>query len=284
MDTQTLHRLLEAVQTGDLPVEEALARLQKPQPAEFTSPNSGRTPNGGNGATAANGTELEFANLDHGRARRTGVPEVIFCQGKTTEQVVEIAGRLLAHEGRVLGTRVSPDTAEAVIRAYPQTVYSPLARVFTIYDDRPLPAPDDGLAATNDLPYVAVATGGTSDLPVSEEAALTLEFLGNRVARVYDVGVAGIHRLLSKQDVLRRAGVVIAVAGMEGALPSVVAGLVDCPVVATPTSVGYGASFGGLSALLTMLNSCAPGVGVVNIDNGFGAAVLAHQILRSTRR
>jgi pyridinium-3,5-biscarboxylic acid mononucleotide synthase len=273
MDQQTLHRLLEAVQAGHLPVDEALARLQTPQTAALAPSNSD-----GNGAAVHSGAELEFANLDHGRTRRTGVPEVIFCQGKTTEQIVQIAGRLLAHEGRVLGTRVCDAAIEAVIRAYPQTVYSQLARLFTIHDGRPLPAADD------DLPYVAVATGGTSDLPVSEEAALTLEFLGDRVERVYDVGVAGIHRLLSKQDVLRRAGVVIAVAGMEGALPSVVAGLVDCPVVATPTSVGYGASFGGLAALLTMLNSCAPGVGVVNIDNGFGAAVLAHQILRSARR
>ena len=212
-----------------------------------------------------------YANLDHGRALRTGVPEVVFCQGKTPGQVVEIAGKILAQEGRVLATRAAPEVAAAVLAAIPAAHYDPLARVITAGALPDLPA---------DGPYVAIASGGTSDIPVAEEAALTLEFLGNCVRRTYDVGVAGIHRLLSQRDLLSEARVVIAVAGMEGALASVVGGLVACPVIAVPTSIGYGASFGGLAALLAMLNSCAPGVVVVNIDNGFGAAVHAHQIMR----
>jgi NCAIR mutase (PurE)-related protein len=227
--------------------------------------------------------DLEHAVLDHGRAERTGVPEVVFCQGKTTQQVVEIVGRVVEHEGRVLATRASPETAEEVMRAFPDAVHHGLARILVI-DRRPLL---EGNAATPaeevaPAPYVAVVTAGTSDLPVAEEAAVTLEFLGARVERVTDVGVAGLHRLLNRREVLRRARVVIAVAGMEGALPSVIGGLVACPVVAVPTSVGYGASFGGLAALLAMLNSCAPGIAVVNIDNGFGAAVHAYKILKGS--
>jgi hypothetical protein len=224
--------------------------------------------------------EVEHAVLDHERAERTGVPEVVFCQGKTTEQVVTIIARVIEHEGRVLATRLSPKKVQEVLRSFPDAVYHSLGRVLVV-DRRPEPAgeaapPVEGAPA----PYVAVVTAGTSDLPVAEEAAVTLEFLGARVERVTDVGVAGLHRLLNRRDVLRGARVVIAVAGMEGALPSVIGGLVACPVVAVPTSIGYGASFGGLAALLAMLNSCAPGVAVVNIDNGFGAAVHAYKILK----
>ncbi len=214
--------------------------------------------------------ENPFANLDHDRAQRTSIAEVIFCQGKTAEQVVEICGRMMEREGRVLATRAAPDVARAVQQAFPDARHHPEARIISIGTMSP---------AHEDAPYVVVATAGTSDIPVSEEAALTLEFLGRRVQRVYDVGVAGIHRLLNRADVLQRAHVVIAVAGMEGALPSVIGGLVACPVIAVPTSIGYGASFNGLAALLAMLNSCAPGIAVVNIDNGFGAAALAHKIM-----
>lgn len=215
----------------------------------------------------------DFAVLDHGRAGRTGMPEVVFCQGKTPAQVVEIVGRLLANEGRALATRASVETAEAVLAAYPQARWHAAARIIAVGGGPADPLPDAA-------PYVAVVTAGTSDIPVAEEAAVTLEFLGHPVRRAFDVGVAGIHRLFNRLDLVQGASVVIAVAGMEGALASVVGGLVRCPVVAVPTSIGYGASFGGLAALLAMLNSCAPGVAVVNIDNGFGAAVHAHQIMR----
>jgi pyridinium-3,5-biscarboxylic acid mononucleotide synthase len=225
--------------------------------------------------------DLEHAVLDHGRAERTGVPEVIFCEGKTIRQVVDIVGRVVEREGRVLATRMSPEMAAEVLRDFPDGAYHDLGRALVV-DRRPAAA-EEGAAAAGEgaaAPYVAVVTAGTSDLPVAEEAAVTLEFLGARVERVTDVGVAGLHRLLSRREVLRAARVVIAVAGMEGALPSVIGGLVACPVVAVPTSVGYGASFGGLAALLAMLNSCAPGVAVVNIDNGFGAAVHAFKIIK----
>jgi NCAIR mutase (PurE)-related protein len=254
IDREELTRLLEAVREGRLPVAEALA--QWPDPAE---------------------PPLDFANLDYGRARRTGMPEVVFCQGKTPAQVVEIVGRLQAKEGRVLATRASQETADAVLRAFPEAWWHEAARVITLGNEA------TALRA-GDPAYVSVVTAGTSDISVAEEAALTLEFLGHHVRRTYDVGVAGIHRLMRKLDLLRGAQVVIAVAGMEGALASVIGGLVSCPVVAVPTSVGYGASFDGLAALLAMLNSCAPGIVVVNIDNGFGAAVHAHQILRSAAR
>ncbi len=187
--------------------------------------------------------------------------------------MVEIVGRIWQREGWVLATRASEETAQAVLRAFPEARYHAPARILALGVTL---LPDEA------APAIAIATGGTSDIPVAEEAALTLEFLGHRVRRIYDVGVAGIHRLLARMDVLRDVRVVIAVAGMEGALPSVIGGLVACPVVAVPTSIGYGASFGGLAALLAMLNSCAPGVAVVNIDNGFGAAVLAHKIVRGS--
>ncbi len=250
MDEVRLVELLEALAAGQAPVETTLARIRELAGAE----------------------DLSFAHLDHYRAHRTGVPEVVYCEGKTVEQSLAIIGQLLAGAGRVLATRAGGETAAAVLAAYPDAQYHPLARVLSI-DRRPLPAARPG------APYVAVATAGTSDIPVAEEAALTLEFLGDAVQRTYDVGVAGIHRLFSRRAQLADAHAVIAVVGMEGALASVIGGLVQCPVVAVPTSVGYGASFGGLAALLAMLNSCAPGVTVVNIDNGFGAAVHAHQIL-----
>lgn len=216
---------------------------------------------------------LDYAVLDHGRAARTGVPEVIFCPGKSAEQVVEIFGRIVGREGRALATRAAPETAAALCTAFPAASHHAQARTVSLGAAQPDRTPG----------YVAVVTGGTTDIPVAEEAAATLEFLGNGVERAYDVGVAGLHRVLGVRDLLDLAAAVIVVAGMEGALASVVGGLVAGPVIAVPTSVGYGASFGGLAALLAMLNSCAPGVTVVNIDNGFGAAVHAHQILNRLR-
>jgi NCAIR mutase (PurE)-related protein len=215
----------------------------------------------------------DYARLDTHRALRQGLPEVVFCQGKTPEQVAGIFERLLETHDRVLGTRADADAADFVISRLPEASYDPVSRLLTV-SRRDLPAPAE------DAPYVAVVTGGTSDMPVAEEAAQTLEFLGARAVRAYDVGVAGIHRLLDKRDLLFGASAVISIAGMEGALTSVVGGLVACPVIGVPTSVGYGASFGGLAALLAMLNSCATGVAVVNIDNGFGAAVFAYKILQ----
>jgi NCAIR mutase (PurE)-related protein len=202
---------------------------------------------------------------------RNGLPEVVFCQGKTSEQIAEIIRTLSLHHSRVLGTRATPEQAEFVTRQLPEVRYDPTARLLRYEKEAP--------PVTGGHRYILVATGGTSDIPVAEEAAQTAEFFGNRVIRAYDVGVAGIHRLLDLGKTLFEADVVIAVAGMEGALASVIGGLVACPVIAVPTSVGYGANFGGVAALLAMLNSCATGVAVVNIDNGFGAAAFAHAIL-----
>ena len=236
--------VLQAVQSGGLAPEEALLRL-KLAPFE----------------------DLGYAKVDYHRAVRQGASEVIFGQSKTPEQ---IAGILESMEKRgcanILVTRIHQDVADDLARRLPLR-YDPLARLAVA-----LPQPVTGRGS------IVVATGGTSDMGVAEEAAITAETLGNRVTRVYDVGVAGLHRLLSNLEPLMSARVVIAVAGMEGALASVVGGLVDCPVIAVPTSVGYGASFGGMSALLSMLNSCASGVSVVNIDNGFGAGFLASRI------
>jgi NCAIR mutase (PurE)-related protein len=215
--------------------------------------------------------DLTFARIDHHRALRQGQPEVIFCEGKTPEQVVAVCERLAAMSGGFLGTRCGEAHAAAVRRAFPDAVWSPVARtVHLLPEDRPQAPPDAGT--------ILVVSAGTSDLPVAEEAAVVAEVFGHRVERLADVGVAGIHRLLASNDRLRQADVIIVVAGMEGALPSVVGGLVAVPVIAVPTSVGYGASFGGLAALLGMLNSCAAGVTVVNIDNGFGAAAAASRI------
>ncbi|HXZ94616.1 MAG TPA: nickel pincer cofactor biosynthesis protein LarB [Dehalococcoidia bacterium] len=208
--------------------------------------------------------ELICAKPDHHRSLRLGFPEVIFGQGKTVEQIVTIAERLAARSGQLLITRVSREIFDAVREKIPDATYNSLSMTILLNRKR-----------TTQRPGIAVVTGGTADIPVAEEAAVIAELMGNKVERVYDVGVAGIHRLLDKLPQLRKARVIIAVAGMEGALPSVVGGLVPIPVIAVPTSVGYGASFAGLGPLLTMLNSCAPGVAVVNIDNGFGAGYIA---------
>lgn len=250
MDTSKLQQLLSDVQNGQTSVAAALERLKS-----LPYDNLG-----------------DYAQLDLHRALRSGLPEVVFCQGKTTEQVTAIMQRLWTHHDRVMGTRASAEMAAIVQREIPEAHYDPLSRLLTLSrGELPTPPPD--------APYAVVATGGTADMPVAEEASQTLAFFGSRVERVYDVGVAGIHRLLDKRQLLAEASVVISVAGMEGALTSVVGGLVACPVIGLPTSVGYGASFNGLAALLSMLNSCATGVAVVNIDNGFGAGVFAHRIL-----
>lgn len=220
--------------------------------------------------------DLGYARLDFHRSLRKGSAEVIFCEYKTPEQVVSIFERIKQSQVSVMGTRVSQDMANYVQMQLPDVHYDPVSRLLTLKKEHPAP-PNDG------QPLVAIVTGGTADIPVAEESAQTLEFLCQRVARVYDVGVAGLHRLLDQRDILMNADVIISIAGMEGALTSVVAGLVACPVIGVPTSVGYGSSFGGLAALLAMLNSCAPGVAVVNIDNGFGAAQMAFAILELIR-
>jgi NCAIR mutase (PurE)-related protein len=214
--------------------------------------------------------QLPFAQIDHLRPATQGHQEVIFCLGKTPEQVVGIAERLEAKSGSFLATRADEAHRRALAARFPRAEINDLGR--TVY------LPPDPEPAPTGRGTVLIVTAGTSDLPVAEEAAVTARALKNRVARLTDVGVAGIHRILTQTDVLREAGVVIVVAGMEGALPSVVGGLVKAPVIAVPTSVGYGASFGGIAALLGMLNSCASGVTVVNIDNGFGAAAAASRI------
>jgi NCAIR mutase (PurE)-related protein len=217
--------------------------------------------------------DLSFARIDHHRALRQGQPEVVFCEGKTTEQVVAICERLAAATGSFLGTRVPDPTATELRRRFPRMDWNPLGR--TAY----LPPPAES-SPPRSTAGILVVCAGTSDLPVAEEAAVVADAFGHPVDRLTDVGVAGLHRLLAATDQLARASVIIVVAGMEGALPSVIGGLVAAPVIAVPTSVGYGASFGGLAALLTMLNSCAPGITVVNIDNGFGAAAAASRICR----
>ena len=215
--------------------------------------------------------DLTFARIDHHRALRQGHPEVVFCQGKTPEQVLAICERLEAATGSFLGTRANEEVAARLRSRFPQAAWNPLAR--TIHLSRREPATRTG--------PILVVSAGTSDLPVAEEAAVVAEVFGHQVERLVDVGVAGLHRLLAANEQIQKARVVIVVAGMEGALPSVVGGMVAVPVIAVPTSVGYGASFGGLAALLGMLNSCAAGVTVVNIDNGFGAAAAASRICRA---
>jgi NCAIR mutase (PurE)-related protein len=217
---------------------------------------------------AAPVADLGFAQVDTHRALRKGFPEVIFGGGKTPEQVVKIAAKILASDSRVLITRITDAHARALRKKFKRAAHHQLARCVTI-EKSPL---------SKRPGTIGVICAGTSDLPVAEETAVTAEIMGNRVERIYDVGVAGLHRLLAKSENLRRANVLVVVAGMEGALPSVVAGLVSKPVIAVPTSIGYGASFGGIAALLGMLNSCGSGVTVVNIDNGFGAGYAASQI------
>ncbi|BAQ65065.1 nickel pincer cofactor biosynthesis protein LarB [Geminocystis sp. NIES-3709] len=211
----------------------------------------------------------DFAKIDHHRQLRTGFPEVIWSEGKTTEQIISIMQVMREKSPIVMATRLEPKIAKILQTQVHDLRYYPMAKIAAI--------------GQNSVKYqgkILIVTAGTADLPVAEESAITAELCGFQVERLWDVGVAGIHRLLSHRHIIAEADVLIVVAGMEGALPSVVAGLASCPVIAVPTSIGYGASFGGLSALLTMLNSCATGIGVVNIDNGFGAAMLAGQILR----
>jgi NCAIR mutase (PurE)-related protein len=250
MDVNKIQQLLIEVQAGQVSVEEALEQLRG-LPYD----------------------DIGHSRLDMHRSLRQGLPEVVFCQNKTVEQVLDILARLWQHHDRLLATRVSSEMAAAIQAEFSEAHYDPTSRLLTLTRKELEPRPDDA-------PYALVVSGGTSDLPVAEEAAQTAEFLGSRVKRAYDVGVAGVHRLLDLQDLLFGADVAISVAGMEGALTSVVGGLVSCPVIGVPTSVGYGASFNGLAALLSMLNSCASGVAVVNIDNGFGAGLYAHLILR----
>lgn len=247
MESEQLRQLLSHVQAGRLSVDEAADQLKH---LSFEPVNG-------------------YANLDHHRALRTGLPEVIYAQGKSPDQVREIFQHLAAQSPRVLATRVPREMYDLIRSGLPEdTVYADLPRL--LYLDRdPRRARRGG---------VVVLSAGTADVPVAEEAAITAELMGNGVQRLFDVGVAGLHRLLHHLPAIQQARVIIAVAGMEGALPSVVAGLVSCPVVAVPTSIGYGTSFQGLAALLAMLNSCASGIAVVNIDNGFGAACLATKI------
>ena len=215
--------------------------------------------------------DLGFARIDHHRVLRQGFPEVIFCRGKTVEQVVGIFKSLIRYNRNIMGTKASRETFEALKTFYPGIKYHEAAKIISYTVEKV-----KGFPKT-----ILLITAGTADIPVAEEAAVTAEIMGHSVKRIYDVGVSGIHRLFAHRNELQSATVIIVVAGMEGALPSVVGGLVDRPVIAVPTSIGYGASFGGLSALLAMLNSCANGIGVVNIDNGFGAATLADTIIRS---
>lgn len=245
MNTEELREILSKISSGDISVEEGTDIL-KDLPFK----------------------ELGYAKIDNHREVRVGYPEVIYCEGKTVEQVKGIIEFMLTKNNNILGTRASEEMYEAVKTICPVVEYNKLARTLTI-KKKEIKAPET---------YIAVVTAGTSDIPVAEEAAITAEILGNRVERIFDVGVAGIHRLFNRIDLIRGARAVVVVAGMEGALASVVGGLVDKPVIAVPTSIGYGANFGGLSALLAMLNSCASGVSVVNIDNGFGAGYMASMI------
>lgn len=247
MDREYLMKILNGVAEGNTSPEDA-ADILKDLPFE----------------------DLGFANIDHHRKLRTGYPEAVFCQGKKPQQIAEIMKGLADKNANVIGTRATLTDYKAVKAVLTDAEYFEDARIIALLRDK--------------LPHtegtIAVVTAGTADIPVAEEAAVTAEALGNKVDRIYDVGVAGIHRLFAKLDRIREARVVIVVAGMEGALASVVGGLVESPVIAVPTSIGYGANLGGISALLSMLNSCANGVGIVNIDNGFGAAYLASNINR----
>jgi NCAIR mutase (PurE)-related protein len=245
MEPAWLRELLKEVQQHEVSIDDALARLRG-FPYE----------------------DLGFARLDSHRALRKGFPEVVFCPGKTKEQIVHIVQRIRDRDGRVLAARAEPEVAEAVQRVVPDMTYHPAARMIVVGP----PAPQSGRG------QVLVVSAGTADIPVADEAAVTAATLGSPIQRLFDVGVAGIHRLFDNRDKLFAANVLVVAAGMEGALAGVVAGLVDRPVIAVPTSIGYGASFHGLAALLTMLNSCSPGIAVVNIDNGFGAGYLAHLV------
>ncbi|MFT9494418.1 nickel pincer cofactor biosynthesis protein LarB [Anaerosolibacter sp.] len=245
MKTFELRKLLEEVKSGQVEVDQAVDHL-KELPYK----------------------DIGIAKIDYHRELRNGYPEVIYCEGKDVSHVQQIVGEMLKGNNNILATRASENVYKAIKEICADAEYHPLARIITV-KRKEVSAPDS---------YIAVVTGGTSDIAVAEEAAITAEMLGNRVDRIYDVGVAGLHRLLGNLDRITHAKVVIAVAGMEGALASVVGGLVDKPVLAVPTSIGYGANFNGLSALLSMLNSCSSGVAVMNIDNGFGAGYMASMI------
>ena len=245
-----VRELLEQVKSGSVEIEDAQMRLKN-----------------------LSYEDLGYAKLDHHRKLRSGFGETVFCQGKPDAYLLEIYKKFYERDGEVLGTRASESQAELVRTAVPEVVYDPISRILKV--EKP---------GKERRGCVAVCTGGTADIPVAEEAAQTAEYFGCRADRIFDVGVAGIHRLLAQRERLDKANCIVAVAGMEGALGTVIAGLVECPVVAVPTSVGYGASFHGLSALLTMLNSCANGISVVNIDNGYGAGYLAAQINRMAVR
>lgn len=247
MDKEKLTALLASVRDGLTTVPEALSTLR-------TLPYE----------------DLGYAKLDHHRGIRKGFPEVVFCQGKTLEQITGIIEKMISHNGVILASRATEEVYQAVKKVCPEAVYHQAARMVVI-GEPPLQT------ATGEI---LVLSAGTADIPVAEEAAVTAAAMGGTVRRLFDIGVAGIHRLLDNRNQLFTARVIVVVAGMEGALASIVGGLVDKPVIAVPTSVGYGASFGGISALLTMLNSCAPGIAVVNIDNGFGAGYLAATINR----
>jgi len=245
MNSEELKKLLEDVKNGSVEIEEAFKEI-KSLPYE----------------------DLGYAKLDHHRSIRNGYPEVVYCEGKTNKQIVGIIERLMLKNNNILATRASREVYDAISEITCDAEYHIEARIVVVKRQK--------IVVTEK--QIAVITAGTADIPVAEEAAITAEVLGNKVIRIYDVGVAGIHRLLSKMDTISEANVIIVVAGMEGALASVVGGLVDKPVIAVPTSIGYGSNFGGLAALLTMLNSCSSGIGVVNIDNGFGAGYLASNI------
>ena len=244
MNIEHIRSLLARVRDGTIDVEKAVSTL-KSLPFE----------------------DLGFAHIDHHRLLRRGFPEVILCEGKTIEQVVTIAEKIVEKGTTLLATRADPEMAEAIQKAIPSAQYNVSARTVVALTESGIPTKGRGT--------ILVVSAGTSDIPVAEEAAVTAEVMGNKVERLFDVGVAGLHRLLAHRDLLQSARVIVVVAGMEGALASVVGGLGDVPVIAVPTSIGYGASFGGLAALLGMLNSCSPGVTVVNIDNGFGAGYAA---------
>ncbi|MDE3091720.1 MAG: nickel pincer cofactor biosynthesis protein LarB [Chloroflexota bacterium] len=251
MNAEHLRELLQQVRAGGRSVDDAIAAL-KDLPYE----------------------DLGYARLDHHRALRQGFPEVVFCEGKRVEHTVEILLRLTREHPVVMATRAAPETFRAIQATLPAARYHPAARIVVIGE----PA-----SRAENENHVLVVSAGTADLPVAEEAAVTAHVMGSRVEKLYDAGVAGIHRLLDARARLARARVIVVVAGMDGALPAVVGGLVACPVIAVPTSVGYGTGLGGVAALMTMLNACAPGIAVVNIDNGFGAGYLAHQIEMQSR-
>jgi len=244
MEKEEIKSILEQFKSGQMEIKEVLDKL-KHFPYD----------------------DLGFAKIDSQRQLRKGFPEVIFCQGKTIEQIIKIAKRIKETGGKIVATRSTPEVYQEIRKIIPEVTYFKEARIVAVEEKKKVSSK-----------YILVVSGGTADIPVAEEAAVIAELMGNRVERLYDVGVAGLHRLLTNSKKMLAANVLIVVAGMEGALPSVVGGLVDKPIIAVPTSIGYGANFQGFSALLTMLNSCAPGLAVVNIDNGFGAGYMASLI------